>query len=80
MCAPEIDLRTEKTNCTTRGRKGHIVEGRRCGFMIWGRKKLMVLLRGGSPDQRGEKERTQGTEHRTRKNPSPKPHRENERE
>ena len=39
-----------------REKRGHIVEGRRCGDVIWGRKESLVLQRGGSSDQR-ERER-----------------------
>ena len=38
-----------------REKNGHIVEGRNCRELIWGKKELWVLQRGGSTDH-GERE------------------------
>ena len=53
----EINLRTERTSCTGRGRNSQIMESRSCRELIWRRKELWVLQRGGNPDHRERRQK-----------------------
>lgn len=54
----EISLRIKNKLDKYRQKRGHVMEGRRHGDMIWGTKQSLVLQRGGCPNQgAGEKGR-----------------------
>jgi len=42
---PEIDMKTDRTNSTTKGRED-IEYGKECREVIWGRNRCEVLQRG----------------------------------